>query len=277
MIKTFEKELEKLYSDKNTAVSKSMNYSLLAGGKRVRPLMLLSLLSDLSGSYEEGLSAACALEMVHTYSLVHDDLPAMDNDDFRRHKSTNHKVFGEGLAILAGDGLLNDSFGLIAQSKLSAEVKVSCIEILSRNAGSEGMILGQEIDIENQFDNLEQLAHSYRLKTGCLFSCAFEMASVIALRPDLQVELSACALDLGVYFQYQDDILEYTSDFEKMGKHIDSDAQRNKHTIVTFEGLEKAQETANALYEDIIKRLSGLTHEDSTIIKVIKDMSVRTF
>ena len=258
-MKRFETQLNQHIKVEGSRVKEAMNYSLLAGGKRIRPLMMLALVEDLGGNSELAMPAALALEMVHTYSLVHDDLPAMDNDDFRRHKPTNHKVYGEGLAILAGDGLLNDAFMTIATSGLKPELIVSLIEVLGRNAGPSGMILGQEIDIANAFETLEELTVSYQLKTGCLFAAALESAVLVADQGQLQDQARQLAYDLGVFFQYQDDILEYTSDFESMGKNITSDQDEAKKTIVTFEGIEQAQATTKALYESILSSLSKLT------------------
>ena len=259
MLKEFEIELEQTIAEKGSRVKEAMNYSLLAGGKRIRPMMLLALVEDLGGNVKEAMSSAIALEMIHTYSLVHDDLPAMDNDDFRRHKPTNHKVYGEGMAILAGDGLLNDAFLQVIHDTLPAELKVALIEVLGHNAGPEGMILGQEIDIENKFDDLEALTRSYQLKTGCLFASALECAVLVAKMPDKQSVARELGYQLGIFFQFQDDILEYTSDFEAMGKFLESDIDRDKKTIVTFLGLEAAKLHTKQLYENIIKDIETLS------------------
>ncbi|NLL75178.1 MAG: polyprenyl synthetase family protein [Erysipelothrix sp.] len=232
--------------DQKPLVFESMAYSLLSDGKRIRPMMLLSLLSDLGGDYTKGIDAAVALEMVHTYSLVHDDLPAMDNDDYRRHRLTNHKVYGEGIAILAGDGLLTQAF-----MELSKVGSSDCIEVLARNAGPLGMILGQELDIKDEFDSLEDLTQCYLLKTGCLFAAALEMAALIADRKDLQESMRELGYKLGVVFQYQDDILEATQSFETLGKSSDSDTDRGKNTIVGFLGIDEAKKTSDALFDEI--------------------------
>ena len=274
MINEFENALKNTIEEKGSLVKEAMNYSLLAGGKRIRPMILLSLLEDLTHDYKYGISSAIALEMIHTYSLVHDDLPAMDNDDFRRHKPTNHKVYGEGMAILAGDGLLNDAFLTILKGNYPADVAVSLIEILGRNAGPEGMILGQEIDIQNKFETLDELTHSYQLKTGCLFAVAFESALVLANKPELQAKGRQLGYNLGIYFQYQDDILEYTSDFESMGKNLESDEDRDKHTIVTFLGLDEAIKTADKLFESIQKDILELS-DSRKCYELIQDMQKR--
>lgn len=274
MIKLFETALARQVEVKGSVVKEAMNYSLLAGGKRIRPMMMLALIKDLNQDIEKGMKAAIALEMIHTYSLVHDDLPAMDNDDFRRHKPTNHKVYGEGQAILAGDALLNDAFMSVIQSDLSSDVIVDLIEVLGRNAGPEGMILGQEIDIRNEFENLEELTYSYQLKTGCLFASALECAVLIAGRKDLQETAKQIGYDIGIYFQYQDDILEYTSDFEQMGKNLESDKEQDKKTIVTFCGLEKAQEINETLYTRICESIQSLS-DNNNLQSLVETMSHR--
>lgn len=274
MIKLFETELEKQVEVKGSKVKEAMNYSLLAGGKRIRPLMMLALIEDLGQEIQKGMKAAIALEMIHTYSLVHDDLPAMDNDDFRRHKPTNHKVYGEGQAILAGDALLNDAFMSVIQSDLDSDVIVNLIEVLGRNAGPDGMILGQEIDIRNEFETLEDLRYSYQLKTGCLFASALECAVLVAGRNELQETAKQIGYKIGIYFQYQDDILEYTSDFDAMGKNLESDRAQDKKTIVTFCGLEKAQEINHQLYEDIVNSIESLS-QNSALMNLVETMSHR--
>lgn len=274
MLKKFEIELENAIQVKGSKVKEAMNYSLLAGGKRIRPMMLLTLLEDLGGNPKTGMKTAIGLEMIHTYSLVHDDLPAMDNDDFRRHKPTNHKVYGEGTAILAGDALLNDAFLQVIHDDLEASLKVDLIEILGRNAGPEGMILGQEIDIANDFKTLEELSYSYQLKTGCLFASALESAVLLANRKDLQETAKHIAYQLGIFFQYQDDILEYTSDFESMGKNIQSDFDQDKKTIVTFLGLEQAQSVTRTLYEEILQSIQNLTDQKG-LLELVMAMEQR--
>lgn len=255
MIDLIENSIEASLMSYKGTVKDAMAYSLISTGKRTRPKMLLTLLEDLNVDVHLGLHAAVALEMIHTYSLVHDDLPAMDNDDFRRHKPTNHKVFGENMAILAGDGLLTASMNEILKSKLKPEIVVSLIEILSRNAGAQGMILGQEIDIKNEFNTFEELTLSYQLKTGCLFASALEMAVVIADKPELQNSMRDLAYRIGIAFQYQDDILEIENGFELMGKSGESDSLKEKKTIVSFLGIDEANKLTKSMFEDFSKEL----------------------
>lgn len=256
-------------------VYSAMEYSLLSGGKRVRPMMLLNIIKDLGLDYIEGMSAAVALEMVHTYSLVHDDLPAMDNDDYRRHRLTNHKVYGEGMAILAGDGLLTLAFGELVN--LDSSVIAQCLEILSRNAGPLGMILGQELDIKDEFSDLDALTHAYQLKTGCLFAAALEMGVVIAKRDDLQEAARNLGYKLGIVFQYQDDILEATQSFSELGKSVESDALRAKNTVVGFVGIDEAKRITNDLFTEIRSLIHLLVGSDSALELMVDEMLVRAF
>lgn len=274
MINDLTSALQKSVKEKYEVYS-AMEYSLLSGGKRVRPMMLLNFIKDLDNDYKLGIHAAVALEMIHTYSLIHDDLPAMDNDDYRRHRLTNHKVYGEGMAILAGDGLLTLAFAELI--KLDSSVIPDCVEILSRNAGPLGMILGQELDIKDEFDDLESLTYAYQLKTGCLFAAALEMATVIAGRKDIQDKAREIGYKLGIVFQYQDDILESTKSFEEIGKSSESDLARSKNTIVGFMGVDKAKETTDALFVEIRSLIQDLVGKNSNLEVMVDEMFVRAF
>lgn len=274
MIESRLRELVQEYG--NTTVQDAMSYSLLSGGKRVRPRLLLSLLADYGIDLDHGLNQACALEMVHTYSLVHDDLPAMDNDDFRRFKPTNHKVYGEGMAILAGDGLLTAAFTTLAKADtVSATIQMKTVEILARNAGAHGMILGQELDIVDNIDSVEALIQCYEMKTGCLFAAALEMAAVIAGKDDLQDTARTLGLKLGVAFQYQDDILEVTKTSDEIGKSHLSDGEREKSTIVTLLGLKRAQNATEGLFKEIKVLLDRLDLNGTELQKLIEEMIAR--
>ncbi len=274
MIESRLRELVQEYG--NTTVQDAMSYSLLSGGKRVRPRLLLSLLADYGIDLHHGLNQACALEMVHTYSLVHDDLPAMDNDDFRRFKPTNHKVYGEGMAILAGDGLLTAAFTTLAEADtVSPTIQMKTVEILARNAGAHGMILGQELDIVDNIDSVEALIQCYEMKTGCLFAAALEMAAVIAGKDDLQDTARTLGLKLGVAFQYQDDILEVTKTSDEIGKSHLSDGEREKSTIVTLLGLKRAQNATEGLFKEIKVLLDRLDLKGTELQKLIEEMIER--
>lgn len=238
----------------DSKVKEALKYSLLSGGKRLRPVMLLSLLEDLGVNMSIGMDAACALECIHAYSLVHDDLPALDNDDLRRGKPTNHKVYGEDFAILAGDALLTFAFQLVSDCDNAKE----CVGILAKQAGSNGMILGQELDILDDIHTLEELLKCYELKTGCLFNASLEMAVVLAQRNDLRPFAYKLGRNLGIAFQIQDDLLEVTQSSEIIGKSVQSDLIRNKKTILSFMSLDKAQ-----LYlDDLFKTIFDLMHDN---------------
>lgn len=234
------KEHQTLYS--------AMNYSLLAGGKRIRPFLFLTILDMLGINSEDYVDISCALECVHTYSLIHDDLPAMDNDDYRRGRLTNHKVYGAGMAMQAGDGLLTFAFQLLAEKDgISAEKKVKLISILSRAAGPRGMVGGQAHDMESEGKTLtlDELMTLDTAKTGCLLSAPVKMAGVIADIPaDRQKYLNQYAYHMGLLFQITDDLIDVTSDFSKMGKMPGQDAKDNKSTFVTILGQELTEQYA---------------------------------
>lgn len=261
----------------NSIVKEAMSYSLLGGGKRLRSQLLLSLLQDYGIELEKGLPFASSLEMIHTYSLVHDDLPSMDNDDYRRHRLTNHKVYGEGMAILAGDALLTYAFQNCLQSSLPDATVLSCVEILSRNAGVYGMVLGQELDIDNKMKTLDDLIISYEHKTGKLFSAAFEMAVVIANKNDKQELASNLGLKLGVLFQVQDDLLEYTKSFEEIGKDVKSDVSEDKVTVVTLLGLEEASRYKDKLVQSFYDDLELLGHTGDSLKTLIEEIVKRDY
>ncbi|SEN22405.1 polyprenyl synthetase family protein [Lihuaxuella thermophila] len=227
----------------------SMRYSLLAGGKRLRPVLVLATAEACGGDAEKALPFACALEMIHTYSLIHDDLPCMDNDDFRRGKPTNHKVFGDAQAILAGDALLTEAFGLMAagakQAGLSAGTALTIIEEASRCAGAKGMVGGQVSDLlsENRTITLEELESIHRRKTGDLIAFAVRTGARLAGASDgLLSALTRFAYGLGLAFQIQDDILDVIGDQHLIGKPVGSDQARNKATYPALLGLEASKQ-----------------------------------
>jgi len=240
---------------KENIVCEAMAYSLVNGGKRIRPVLTLETCRLCAGSIEDALPLAVALECVHTYSLIHDDLPCMDNDDMRRGKPSCHKKFGEEYALLAGDGLLTYAFEIIASCKLSNEKKSKAVLCLSRYAGFNGMIGGQEIDLlsEGKEIDFEKLKIMHKKKTGCLIRCAVELG-LIAGNPegDFYEKLLLFADYLGLAFQIRDDILDVIGSPEELGKPIGSDKQSDKRTYVSMFGLEEAillskQATENAL------------------------------
>ncbi|WP_096434720.1 polyprenyl synthetase family protein [Alteribacter populi] len=224
----------------------AMNYSLQAGGKRLRPALLLATLKGYGVSLERGYDTACAVEMIHTYSLIHDDLPPMDNDDMRRGKPTNHNVFGEAMAILAGDALLTYSFEVISNSRHLTDVdKAMLVLLLSKSAGPSGMVGGQVADMEgeNRSLSIEELEYIHDHKTGELLSFSIEAGSLIAgAGKEDQAMLRAFARDLGLAFQIKDDILDIEGDNEKIGKPLGSDKENEKSTYPKLLGLAGAKD-----------------------------------
>ncbi len=246
-------------------LNRSMKYSLLMGGKRIRPYLTLEFARALGGDENAALVYAAALEMIHTYSLIHDDLPAMDNDDYRRGKLTNHKVFGEATAILAGDALLTKAFEITAEnSYASFENRVCAVKILSKAAGDIGMIGGQQMDMSADAgitkDKLEKLQS---LKTGALIRCAGELGVLSAGKYGDEKVLGAareyCEL-IGRAFQVTDDILDATETVETMGKSL-SDASNGKLTFLSFMSVEEAREYARELTERACRAVADIDRD----------------
>jgi geranylgeranyl diphosphate synthase type II len=234
----------------------SMQYSLMAGGKRLRPILVIAAAEALGGSVQAAMPVACAVEMIHTYSLIHDDLPAMDNDDFRRGKPTNHKVFGEAMAILAGDALLTHAFYEIVQAHkrhgVPAEQTLNIIEELSIYSGAKGMVGGQAADIlgEQGITSLSELEYIHLHKTGALIVFALRAGGRVAGATDEQLHaLQQFGYDLGLAFQIQDDILDVIGDERKLGKKLNSDEKLDKVTYPYFIGLEACMKTVGRLTE----------------------------
>ena len=220
----------------------SMHYSLTAGGKRIRPTLVLEFCRISGGDVEKALPVACAIEMLHTYSLIHDDLPCMDNDDLRRGKPTNHVVYGECTATLAGDALQAEAFGTIARSELPAENKIACVEILADAVGSDGMCAGQYLDMVGESKRLteEELDDINSRKTGALLIAACRMGVAAAGGSGEMLEAAAhYGACVGAAFQIRDDILDVISTSEELGKPIGSDAQEHKNTYLALLGESK--------------------------------------
>jgi len=228
-------------------IYKAMKYSLMAGGKRLRPVLALAVCDMLDGNRSVVLPYACAVEMIHTYSLIHDDLPAMDNDDYRRGIPTNHKVFGEAIAILAGDALLNKAFELMLSCTLEAEEKmrerVKAMNIIAASSGAEGMIRGQMVDIESEGAQItkETLEYMHICKTGALIKAPILSSAVLCGASEEETEwLRMYAENIGLAFQIKDDIMDVEGSMELMGKPAGSDAASGKSTYATLYGVEEA-------------------------------------
>lgn len=246
--------------DGQESVVQAMEYSLINGGKRLRPVFALEFANACGGSKEDALPLACAMEYIHTYSLIHDDLPCMDNDDLRRGKPSCHKAFGEDTALLAGDALLTHAFEIIAMSDLSDDKKVSASLLLAQNSGVGGMIGGQVIDLiyEKQNPSVKQLLNVYKMKTGALISAACLMGCISAGANENQMACaSKFAYSLGIAFQIQDDILDIIGDEKELGKPIGSDAQNDKTTYATLLGIDKAKADVEKLTQSAIRQLDA--------------------
>ncbi len=239
------KHIDQLHAP--TSLKDAMTYSLNAGGKRIRPMLLLATLHSFGQSVERGYDVACAIEMIHTYSLIHDDLPAMDDDDMRRGKPTNHKVYGEAIAILAGDAMLTYSFELIAKSNiadLSADQKLLLIQELAQASGPEGMVGGQVADLEgeNKTLSLDELVYIHHHKTGDLLTVSIVAGAIIAGANENDIaNLRLFAKELGLLFQIKDDILDVEGDAETIGKPVGSDDGNNKSTYPSLLGMDGAK------------------------------------
>ncbi|WMT43473.1 polyprenyl synthetase family protein [Paenibacillus sp. D2_2] len=257
-------------------LQESMQYSLMAGGKRLRPLLVIAAAESLGGSREAALPVACAVEMVHTYSLIHDDLPAMDDDDFRRGKPTNHKVFGEAMAILGGDGLLTHAFYSVVEANrkhgVPAEAVLSIVEELSQFAGPSGMVGGQAADMEGEqgLTNLEQLQYIHKHKTGDLIVFCLKAGGWIAGATAAQLEaLETYGRNIGMAFQIQDDILDLVGDESKLGKKTQSDVKQEKVTYPYFIGLDASRAEMEKLTEEAKQVVStGLISEPSRLLQI---------
>lgn len=258
-------------------LQKSMSYSLEAGGKRIRPVLTMCFLEAFNEDKELGLDICLATEMVHTYSLIHDDLPSLDNDSLRRGNPTNHIIFGEGLALLAGDALLTDSFRIISNAKFDDDIKVRLISEFSKLIGSFGMIKGQVLDIESEqkIISLKELKEIHLCKTAALIQFSVISAGIITRQSEETInKLREFSNLIGLAFQIKDDILDVTADTETLGKNANSDLELDKSTYVKLLGLESAQlELVNTI-NSAIQILVDLKLDSDILISIchyIKD------
>ncbi len=243
----------------DSVIKASVVYSLLNEGKRIRPMLFMLVLEAYGIDYRKYKNIICAIEMIHTYSLVHDDLPALDNDSLRRGKPTVHVRFDEATAILCGDSLLTDAFSQLANTHDDPEIVLKLIKVLSYSAGSNGMIYGQAMDLElverNEYTDFKDIERSYHYKTGTLFQACLAMAAIVARKdPNKFIEIGS---HLGQAFQIQDDILEKTKNTAQIGKSVDSDEKNKKITAVSHLGLEKAE----MLVEKYINKIEDLIEQ----------------
>lgn len=279
-----ESALEEFYGDQQLAANlrEAILYSIHAGGKRIRPYLLLEVLESLQVPITIAhAQVAAALEMIHTGSLIHDDLPAMDDDDFRRGRLTNHKKFGEALAILAGDSLFLDPYALIAQADLPNEIKIDLIASLSLSSGSMGMVAGQVLDMEGEGKhlNLEELQTIHANKTGKLLAFPFQAAGVIAgLDENLQKQLKTVGELIGLAFQVRDDILDVTASFEEIGKTPQKDLQAEKSTYPALLGLDEAKVFCNQTLDQANEKLDVISQlvdfDKEPIVKIVESLRI---
>ena len=279
-----ESALEDFYGDQQFATSlrESVLYSIHAGGKRIRPFLLLEVLEALQITIcPAHAQVAAALEMIHTGSLIHDDLPAMDDDDFRRGRLTNHKKFGEALAILAGDALFLDPYALIAHADLPSQVKVDLIANLSLASGSLGMVAGQVLDMEGERQelSLEELQTIHANKTGKLLAFPFQAAAILAsLDEKMQLQLKTVGELIGLAFQVRDDVLDVTASFEEIGKTPQKDLQAEKSTYPALLGLPKAIEFCNQILDQANEKLEEISQlvafDKDSIVKIVESLRI---
>lgn len=260
-------------------VDEAMKYSLLAGGKRLRPILLMATAEAVGANGYDYLHAACGLEMIHTYSLIHDDLPCMDNDDYRRGRLTNHKVFGEAMALLAGDGLLTLAFEvMLEQRNVKPSVLVEVVHETAMCAGNFGMVGGQALDLdaENRQISAKELKTLHEGKTGAMFIAAVRGGAHLAGATDEQLlALTHFAELVGLAFQIQDDILDVTSTEEELGKPIGSDEKNHKSTYVSLYGLETAKKMAEETTQEALGCLDMFGEKAEPLREIAKMMCNR--
>lgn len=269
--------LQKYFQNKgsyNKIIYESVSYSLNIGGKRIRPLLFLLTYNLYKKDISEVIEMALAIEMIHTYSLIHDDLPCMDNDDLRRGMPTNHKKFGESIAVLAGDTLLNEAANLLMTFSLKHDnnALVASNEIL-KASGPEGMIGGQVVDIINENKNIskEELLYMHNKKTGELIRASVAAAAIVANAPKEDIEvLNEFGKKLGLAFQIKDDILDVIGDVKKLGKNTGSDQNNNKSNFISLFGLEHCERECERLTNECIELLESLSKD----IKYLKDLTL---
>jgi geranylgeranyl diphosphate synthase type II len=250
-----------------TDVVEAMRYSLFAGGKRLRPILCMAGASAVGGDESNALPVACALELIHTYSLIHDDLPAMDDDDMRRGKPTCHKVFGDAVAVLAGDGLLTEAFHLMGRGDVSGHVSppvlLEAITMIASAAGHQGMVGGQVVDIQSEGKGVDaslvEFIHTH--KTGALITASVASGALIGGGTAGQVaSMKAYGQKIGLAFQIADDILDIEGDTRTLGKGVGNDARKKKITFPSVLGLEKSKETQQSLIKDAVDLLESFDH-----------------
>ena len=265
----------------NDKLFEAMEYSLMSGGKRLRPILLMAAADSVGGDGEKFLSVVAAIEMIHTYSLIHDDLPAMDNDDYRRGKLTNHKVFGEAAAILAGDALLTLAFEVMTRQKnIEPKILLEVVREMSMAAGASGMVGGQMIDLESEGKKIDlpTLRKMHLGKTGALFKAAIRSGAILAGADEKKLSaLTNYAENFGLAFQITDDILDVTGDEKNLGKPIGSDEKNHKSTYVSLTSLDDAKKLAENSVADALDAIKDFDDKADFLRELVKFLVSRNF
>ena len=279
MKKEINEVLLNYFSDKGTynkVIYDSASYSLNIGGKRIRPILMLLTYSMYKENWRDILEFSSAIEMIHTYSLIHDDLPCMDNDDLRRGKPTNHKVYGENIAVLAGDTLLNEAMNLMMKFSLkNGEKSLVAAEKIASAAGPEGMIGGQVVDIINEGKKIteDELKYMHMKKTGALIKVSIVSGAILGEAPEDDItKLEKFGENLGLAFQIKDDILDVIGSTEKLGKNVLSDEESNKTNFITMHGLEYCIKECERLTKDSIEILDSLSVDTKDLKVLTKEL-----
>ncbi len=279
MIEKIEARLRELIPARDETIFEAARYSLLSPGKRIRPLLTLVTAATFGVDPITALDPACAIEMIHTYSLIHDDLPCMDNDDFRRGKPTLHKIYGEAMALLAGDYLLVFAFEVIAKAPtVSSEQKLQIIKTIATRAGAPGMVGGQAIDIESEGKEIDEetLLQMHYGKTAALFTSCIECGSLAAGYPPTPL-LQSIGFELGLAYQFQDDLLNATSTTAILGKTAGSDAAKQKPTAISLFGEKETEERLRQLQHSLSQKLEQLPQNGSKLAALIQSILQRKF
>lgn len=263
------------YSEEEKIIYEAMSYSTNIGGKRIRPILFMATHNIFSNS-EVPMGIPCAIEMIHTYSLIHDDLPCMDNDDLRRGKPTNHKVYGENIAVLAGDTLLNEAMNLMMKFSLkNGEKSLVAAEKIASAAGPDGMIGGQVVDIINEGKKIseDELKYMHMKKTGALIKVSIVSGAILGEAPEDDIKkLEKFGENLGLAFQIKDDILDVIGSTEKLGKNVLSDEESNKTNFITMHGLEYCIKECERLTKDSIEILDSLSVDTKDLKVLTKEL-----
>ncbi len=258
----------------NKKIYDAMHYSLDVGGKRIRPILHCLTYNMYNKSYQDVIPVACAIEMIHTYSLIHDDLPCMDDDDLRRGHPTNHKVFGEAVAVLAGDGLLNEAMSVMFNyCSVEKQNGIMACKLIADSAGTEGMIGGQIVDIlsEGKTISYENLCYMHEKKTGALIKASILSGAILGNAPDSDLEkLADFGEKLGLAFQIKDDILDVVGDEDTLGKKVNSDISNDKTTFITTFGLEECKSKCKILTIDCLNILRSLKKDTTNLENMTK-------